>query len=469
MGFNVTPSATAEISSRNYVTAQTLSYQQSIDKFNLDSEFTRPFGSQNISGFLQMMGKTMGIKGNTYMHVEQDFIRELVKGTATAGANGASVIITLAASQGFTTAENSDDPYIATGSETTFPTRLYDVLLLPGNVRVMVTDQPAANTIEVTPLSPNEAVPTLTGTEEIPIIGNYVEEGSNSLQSTSPRVYEYKNNIARIRRTHTLTGDMLGQATWFDNLGKDGNQYAWYHEAIRNQYTNIQNDKEMLGLVGSQITNTVLANKTGFETVIGSQGFVPWLEAQANLETYNIGSFALSDLDSIITKLVKYEGCRENTLWVGHGLFTELDTVLGTDTQAVNGGVIYSNVSKDRSIAFEFSSTSRGGFTFHKKHLEMLDKPWGLGAEGLKWTNYGMIIPTDNVVAPQFDGSTEVVPSMRLVYQDRTDMTDGYKEWVHGGAGSDPTSGEDAMHVEMLCTGGLEFFAANRFGLLKPN
>lgn len=468
MGFHVTPSTTAQISSRNYVSAQTLTYQQSIDKFNLDSELVRPFGSQNISGFLQMMGNTKAIKGNTYMHVEQDYIREIVTGTAVGGLAGASDTITLTAGYGFTTDEDSDDPYIATGSETTFPTRLYDVLLLTGNVRVMVTAV-STNTIEVTPLNPADAVPALAGTEEIPIIGNYVQEGSNSMTSTSPRVYEYKNNIARIRRTHKLTGDMLGQATWFDNLGKDGNQYAWYHEAIRNQYTNIQNDKEMLGLVGDKITNTVLANKTGFETTIGSQGFVPWLEAQANLETYNVGSFALSDLDSMITKLVKYEGCKENTFWQGHGLFTEFDDVVGTDSQLVNGGVIYDNVSKGHSAAFEFNSVSRGGYTFHKKHLEILDKPWGLGADGLKWTNYGMIVPTDNVVTPQFDGGTESVPSMRLVHQDRSDMTDGYKEWAHGGAGADPTSGEDAMYVEMLCTGGLEFFGSNRMGLIKPN
>lgn len=457
---------TSHISDRNYVTSQALSYAQSIDKFNLDDTIYRPFGTQDLSGFMEMQGATKGIKGTEFYHVEEDWIQDLAKGTASAAA-GAGAVLTLAQTTGVATAYGADPAYIATTSQTTYLLREQDVVLFPSGDLGYVQSISGANA-SIYPLDGTVTLGAVTATDELPVVGSLAPEGGSSVQSSNTSVFEYKNNLFRVRESHQLTGDELGSATWFNNLGERQDESAWHHEAIWNTYKRFGNKKETFGLIGNKITNTTLADLSGFETVMGSEGYIPWLSTSSNVETYSIGGWALQDLKNLITNLNKYEGAKENTLWCGFGLNTEIDDALGANTQLVNGGVIYSNVSKDRAVAFEFDSFSYGGYTFHKKHLETLDKPYGLGAVGQKYTNYGMIVPTDNITRKDMHGVSESVPSMRMVYQDRTDATMGYREWVWGGAGSNPTNGDDLMNVEMLGVCAWEFFGANRHGLFLP-
>ena len=458
-------SQTSHLTNSNYVNSQALSYAQSIAKFSLDSTLYRPFGTQDITGFLEMQGSAKAVTGREFYHVEEDWIQDIVKGTASAAA-GAGALITFTETSAVATSVTANPAYdVPTStSNTTYILRKGDVVLLPDGELGYVSAVSGADAT-IYPLDGNVTLGAVTASDEVSVVGQLNAEGGTSVEPSNTALYEYKNSLFLSRDTHILTGDELGDVTWFNNLGEGGNESKWYHEAIWNTHKKFHNKKETFNLIGNKITN----DNAVFTNISGSQGMIPWMVSSSNVQGYTVGSWAKQDLKDLTNSLNKYEGSKENTLWAGYGLLTEIDDVLGADNALINGGIVYSNVSQEKAVNFGFESFTYGGFVFHKKHLETLDKPYGLGNANQKYTNYGLVIPTDNLTRKDMYGKRESVPSMRLVYQDRSDSTMGYREWVHGGAGDSPTSGEDKMYVEMQSTCSIEMFGGNRFGLFLPN
>lgn len=470
MGFNQTPAGTASQTNNIYVDSLALTYDQSIRKPNVDTSLVHPFGNQMISGFCEMTMAMNGIKNNEYIHVEDDYIKEVIKlaGAESAGAAGATVTHTIAAAYKWD-ASNAGGAYIKAGNTTTYPVRNNDVLMFPNRVKGIVSNVSGAD-YDVTPLNPADAIPAVATTDTIIIAYNLVGEASSARQSTNKTVFEYKNMIQTLRNDHKVSDRETAGKTWFENLGKDGNSSGWYDEAVYNAYKVLMVELEQAMLISDQVTNTTVSALSGYGTVIGSQGLIPWMEAYGNVETYNIGSFSLDDFDSLVAKLVKYEGSRKNTLWTGHTLSVEIDNLLRATTGLTAGGITYNGTPSDsRSVAFGFGEITYGGFSFDKKHLSVFDKPWGFGAEGQKFTNMGLVIPSDNIIVPQFGGGTSSVPSLRVNYQEQMGSNMGYRQWETGGLASPPTSDVAELNVHMTCTRGFEGFAGNRYGIFKAN
>lgn len=473
MGFQGTPTATADYTHNTYVDSLALTYDQSIRKPNVDSSLVHPFGNQMISGFCEMTMAMNGIKNNEYIHVEDDYIKEVVKlaGVEDAGAAGAEVTHTIAAAYKWDVA-NGGGAYVATGNTTSYPVRVNDVLMFSNRVKGLVTGVSGAD-YNIIPLNPADAIPAVATTDTIIIAYNLVGEASSQRTSSNKTVFEYKNMIQTLRNDHKVTDRETATETWFDNLGKDGNSSGWYNEAVYNAYKVLMVELEQSMLIGDQVTNGALADTTGgaFATVLGSQGLIPWMEAYGNVEAYGAaGSFALADFDSLVAKLVKYEGSKKNTMWTGHALSVEIDNLMRGETGLNSGGISYNGTPSDqRSVAFGFGEITYGGFSFDKKHLSIFDKPWGLGAEGQKFSNMGLVIPSDNVIVPQFGGGTSSVPSLRLNYLETKGSNMGFRQWETGGLAKTPTSDVAELNVHMTCDRGFEGFAANRYGIFKAS
>lgn len=468
MGYNQTPASTASQTNNIYVDSLALTYDQSIRKPNVDSTLVRPFGNGMISGFCEMTMATNGIKNNEYIHVEDDYLKEVVKlaGAESAGSAGASVTHTIAAAYKWD-ASNAGGAYVKTGNTTSYPVRVNDVLMFPNRVLGLVTGVSGAD-YDVIPLNPSDAIPAVATTDTIVIAYNLVGEASSQRTSSNRTVFEYKNTIQSLRNDHKVTDRETATETWFENLGQDGNSSGWYNEAVYNAYNVLLAEQEVAMLIGEQVTNTTLAGTAGFGTILGSQGLIPWMEAYGNVETYTAGSFSLDDFDSLVAKLVKYEGSRKNSLWVGHTLSVEIDNLLRAEAGLVAGGVNYSSdTSNARSVAFGFKGISYGNFDFDKKHLEIFDTPWALGADGQKFTNMGLVIPNDNVIVPQFGGGTTSVPSLRMNYLETMGSNMGFRQWESGALAKVPTSDTLELNVHMQFDRGFEGFAANRYGIFK--
>lgn len=475
MGYNVTPSATTSATNRNYINSQVLSTAYSsvtIEKPSVYDELVRGFGSGNISTFLKMMDRESLTDNPVFIHGEKDWIRDVIKVAASSGHGaGAAVTLTVASAYRDSVSNSAAPEYSASGSTTNIMPIAQDVIQVPngsgGFVECLVTAV-SGNDFTIYPVVTGETVPNVTASTEIIRTGTAVKEGSSATSSRSTQISSYTNNVQRMRDYHEVTGTALSSVTWLNNLGEDGNGNAWYLEGIRDVYINHQNDCEFQMLTSQKITNATLTAVSGQGTTIKTEGYIPFVESNGQREQYTEGSWSLTDLENMVKKLYKYKGSTENALWVGHNLSIEIDNVMRNSEGLKAGGIQYAGVGgEERSVKFGFNSFTYGDISFHKKTLEAFTSPVVFGADGFKYANMGLVIPMDNTIVAK-DGTNSAsttVPSLRMECLDRPDMTNGYREWVTGGAGlDDPTDGDDVMKVHLLSEKGLHAFAGHRHG-----
>jgi hypothetical protein len=115
-----------------------------------------------------------------------------------------------------------------------------------------------------------------------------------------------------------------------------------------------------------------------------------------------------------------------------------------------------------------FKDITYSDFRFMRKHMTHFDDPTTLGAssDGIKFTNMLITQPMGTSIERDMQKGRTEVPSCRMVYTNRSDMVNGYKEFVTGSAGIDnPTSTKDELIVTALCTRSFEGFGGNRWAI----
>lgn len=470
MGFQTTPSAGGSATSHNYIDTMSIAYNQSLRKPHVDGKLVHAFGNDMISGFCESMGNYEGVNNIEYFHVEKDRIKEILQGTCTTGGANASVT--------FTITNGSSVVYNATPYNTNNtvngdfePVRKDDILLFPNGVQGRVTSNPSSNTVTVIPTVLGTAIPTTVASDEVVVLSSIATEFQGARTSYNTKTWTYSNNLSHIYDTHKVSATAMGEKTWFNNLGEDGNESAWWYEGVADTYKNVMTNLEQFMVVGKQFTNTTMTNASQAEAeALAGRGIITDIETYGNVETYTAGSFALTDLENMGLNLVQNKGSEENTLWCGYALKVELDNLFRTSEGLKAGGVVYSTAEgssfgETRRAAFEFDHVSYGGFKYFIKRLDMFNNPQGLGAAGQSYTNMGLLIPNDNTVVEQFQGSSGIgVPSLRLRYLDIPNYTRGYREWPSGGALDNPTDENTQALFTFDVYRGIECSGLNRWG-----
>lgn len=473
MGYNVTPSAVRTTNNRNYVNSQAIS--SSITNLNLEKPIVDPNLVRGFRGllttFVSSMGAMNGVDNPWYSHVEKDWIREIVKPSASVAAGstaGASVNISAASGYVQNISNSAAPEYFESSTSAAYVPAVGDILVVPNGaspVQVLVTAVSAAQ-FTIFPLLAGDTIPAVGTSTEIVRIGTAFPEGSSAAAPRASRISGYENNLQSFRDAFKVTGSASTSVTWLENLGESGNGYAWYLEGIRDTVDNHETDCEVTMLVGEKATNTTLAAVAGQGTTTTTEGLTPFVESNGQREDY-ASAIDLGDIADMSKALWKYQGAKENYLWVGHGLSVSIDDLLRTSSGLTAGGIMYSNISEDKAANLNFKSFTYGNVTYHKNVLEAYTQPNLLNATGLQYDIQGLVIPADNVNAPKdgLRGQTESVPSLRINYLDREDAVNGYKEWATGAAILDtPTDDEDAMTIHILSQKGFEGFAGHRFG-----
>jgi hypothetical protein len=456
------PSSVKSATTRNYVSA--LDAVLGLHKPEVSSEFVQKYGDQNLQGFLSAQGAMNAVSQPEYHHYEEDWLHGLVKGTATTGGNGVAVNITLGASTKGALG-NDASPYLDAADTEVYMPRLNDILRFPNGVLAKVTDEPTpGTTIEVTPLLSGDAIPTLTGTEEIVVIGNAYGEQTGQPEARNSSLSLYTNNLQIMKSSDTVSGTEAASKVWIEvkdpKSGKKG--YLWYLQSCFDEYRRFMNEVEMTLLTSKKSTNTNLDDYTAVTT----EGLIPFIEGNGSIQTYTKGSLSREQLESLVTTIDRNRGARENTMWTGITLSLEIDALMGTELSA--GAFVFGNKQGkgEGVVDFGFQSFTLGGYTFHKKAYDMFTYQKGLGATGHGYDTYGMIIPADNVA----EGKTRVkVPSLRCNYLkgEGNDYSRSYEEWVTGGANGVYNSTIDEINVHRRVHRGFEGFAGNRFAALK--
>lgn len=474
--------ATSYATVDNYIGAEaTASALGALHKPEVDEEIVRRYGRDDLTGLLSSVpGYTTAIKNRKeYFHFEKDFIHGVINATATEGAAGAAVTFTLATS-GDAQISYNVSPYTSTATNDVIVPQVKDILLLPSRIEVIVLSVTlggaGATTFSAAPLDPLDVIPTLVGTEEIIIKTNAEAEGSLEVGKTrNSKLLLYQNNMGIHRRKHVVTGSEMGEQIWVKAEGRFGSGMYWHYEGINDEYHRFKNEEEMTHFDGKKITNTVVSNTAGFETITKTEGLVETIDSYGTSHDYG-AALLLADVKVMTKSLDKFKGDKVNLTLSGYNFREQFNALWRTgdgisdgtnDTSRIN--FANGNGLADMAVNLDFERAKLLGYTFVIKQTNAFSDPTTLGAEGLGYTDMGIVIPTGNsVVYNDLNdaGSKTTVKSIQLNYKvEQNGISRLYKEWVTGGAGGASTNGEDNMTIWFLSENGLELSAINKYGM----
>lgn len=462
------PQFTQTPTTYNFLSSQEVYSGLSQVEPNVRKQLIRDYGWDSIAGWME--GKAGGVEeidNMEFYHMEKESIREIIKVDADAvpGSVNADKTLTVQSAYRATTAQDNA-PYINTTSLTTLPVQARDQIEFPDGTQAVVTAV-SGNTFTCYPLVLGTNIPAVTTSTEIIVIGSVQQEGGSSVTGRSSKTSTYTNNLQQIRSTAEITDRAMGTIQWTENLGEGENSSKWYTEVLIDTKNEHTNKEELMLMASKKTTNTTLAAQAGFETAPTTEGMIPWLESNACVETYTAGSFSLDEIDNINDSFAKYRGAEEYEFWTDLALSREVDDLHRAGTGLTAGGVVYSTASKDRYVDYGFTSFTRSGVTYHMKRMKTLDLPEFLGATGHKYSGMGILIPQSNYVTDVNGQMGLSVPCCRIVGQRNSLHSKGYREWSHGGNAGNSSSGEAKLYVEFDSIKAPEFFAPNRWALIK--
>ena len=409
-----------------------------IDEVNapdVRAKLSKTFGNQGISGFLKMTGaiKSNGTADNVQYYEEARLHQTqtaVVNTTVSAGTSNQGAI-------SFDGVVEVDGGSFNNASSLQKIVRNGDILLLNGVDRLVVINEDSAGSggAEFT------AVPLLTGgltvaitdgvQVEMPIIGNMFAQGSDQPgEFLESNVVKRTNPYAIVKESFEVSGS---QATNIGYIDVGGGDYRYYIKSEADTRQRFMDKREMVMLMGQQVTNTNAA----VPSIDGTEGYFTALESRGMVTSDLIGSAGLTDLDALIKEMDK-NGCpAEYAVYSATRQDLLLDDMVASAGAGgnVTAGVAASfgafNNDRDMALNLGFKSFSRGGYTFHKNSFKLLNDPTLLGSDDVhNRLAAGVMIPLANVVDPR---SGERAPALEMNYKSAGGYDREMEHWVTGG------------------------------------
>jgi len=458
-----TPNVVNVATDRNYIASNTL---YDMLKPVIGSAEAKVWGSQDITGLINLLGGENYVSSSVWRHFEEDRIHGLVIGD-TSDAPGASVAYTSTQSFTFPSSSNQyNPPYDNADAQTVYNVRKHDVLLVNNagtSVQGWVSDV-SGSTFTVKAMA-GGTLPTGTGIVMINI-GNAEPEVGGGMPTTINYRDKTYENVAMIQADKfQTTGVGLVEQTWipFEFNGQTLN--CWYLKGCSATYKRFRNFREIKGVVSEKSTNSG-ANPTSDETPTSTEGLIPFAKSYGNNTTYDIGTgLTLDRWNTLITDQVdKNKGATENSEWMGINVRAAIESFIRTEMK--NGGVQYGAFQGDqkKAIDFGFDSFQTLGYTNHCMTYQLFNDPTLLGADGFGYKNLLVGIPMDKGIYKLGDQkeSTEV-PALRMNLLKLGGVNRGWEEFPLGGTGGVYTSGDDVKSINFRTNFGMEFFGSNRY------
>jgi len=483
------PSASQVATTQNYVSssnfiAAVAGKGDGLHKPEVSEDFVKRYGSQNLTGFLDVIGAKAPVSNFQFSHYEEDWIHQSFLADDTAAdvalTGGVQILIDATSHLASATASGATS-FIRPGSVVLFPT---------GEVGLCVakwtSNQSAANevldgyagTLQAgpTPAADNHVIHvmnydggtaiTVAESATLTVIGTEFAEGTGQPNGITPKVLEYNNTCMILKESYQVTGSEATNKIWFkvndEATGQSG--YLWYLKGEGDTYRRFMDYSEMMMILGEQTTTNsyIKAGDANNAITSGVRGTNGLLSFMGNTHTYNqLAGFNLSDFDSMIRTLDNYKGSRENTVWAGLDLSLAIDDAVAA--MFAGGGISYGafNGAEEIAVAMGFKSFTRGGYTFHKKTYQPFTHLPMLGASGFDYAGMGMVIPGDSGRDAK---SGDSIPSLRVRYKAAEGYSREMEHWLTGSAGlAQATSDVDELRCHYRTERGFEGFGANRF------
>lgn len=437
-GIKLTPTATKEILSTNYLDASDFNFTNQHLPELYEKEFAR-YGNQSLKGFLERMGQEMPIQSDLIKWSEEGRLRPVGVGIARA-AN----VFTLEG----------------------HPFRKNDTIIL--------NDGTKENKAIVTEVSADEftALPTTAagftiGTTEIKAFtySNEYRKGTHGREESleaNPDIFENKPII--IKELDEVNGSDMAQVGWIEVQGENGSGYLWYLKSRAQSRQRFDDYIEMGMIEGVSYENGSAAASAVYT---GTEGFFEAVE-QGNIFSGVITS--LSDIDDILARLNRQGAISEYIMMNDFEQDRALDYLLAAQNSYGVGGTSYGafNNSEDMALNLGFTGFKVAGFEIYKSQWKYLDDPTARGLfEGAQAINGVMCPSGTKTVRDEVLGANATLPFLHVKYRKSATEDRRYKVWSTGSAGGAATSDLDANQLHMLserslCTLGRQNFVIIR-------
>jgi hypothetical protein len=423
-----------------------------IDEINAPDNrdaLVKTYGNQGITGFLKLTG---AVKSNgtadQVQYWEETRLHPAQVATPAASAAASATTMTL-----------------NMAIDTQKPLRVNDVILVGGQDRFIVTavaggaetTYAASATATVVSLaSTGLSASAAAASASFPIVGNLFAQGTDQNSGyLESNVVKRTNPYMIIKEVYKVTGSQATNIGWI-NLGNG--DYRWYVKSENDTRQRFLDKREMMMLLGEEITNTGV---TAYGD--GSEGYFSAVEDRGIVNTGGISS--LTDLDALIVALDKQGAAAEYAVYVNRAQDLNFDDMIANGVgSSLTAGVMTQfgafNNSAEMAAHLGFASFMRGSYGFHKHSWKLLNEPTLLA--GSKYE--GVMIPLTQVA----DARTgEKAPALEMNYKATNGYSREMEHWMTGSILGVTNTNEDSLQFNYRTECNLVTRAANQHVILK--
>ena len=423
-----------------------------IDEINAPDNrdaLVKTYGNQGITGFLKLTG---AVKSNgtadQVQYWEETRLHPAQVATPAASAAAAATALTL-----------------NLAASTQKPLRVNDVILVGGQDRFIVTavaggaETTYAASATATVVSLSSAGLTASAaaaSASFPIVGNLFAQGTDQNAGyLESNVVKRTNPYMILKETYKVTGSQATNVGWI-NLGNG--DYRWYIKSENDTRQRFMDKREMMMLLGEQITNTGV---TAYGD--GSEGYFSAIENRGIVNTGGVS--ALSDLDALIVALDKQGAAAEYAVYVNRAQDLDFDDMIAAGIgSSLTSGVMTQfgafNNSPEMAAHLGFASFMRGSYGFHKHSWKLLNEPTLLA--GSKYQ--GVMIPLTQVADPR---TGTKAPALEMNYKATNGYSREMEHWMTGSILGVTNTNEDSLQFNYRTECNLVTRAANQHVILK--
>jgi hypothetical protein len=423
-----------------------------IDEINAPDNrdaLVKTYGNQGITGFLKLTGavKSNGTADQVqYWEETRLHPAQVATPAASAAASATTMTLNMAVS-------------------TQKPLRVNDVILVGGQDRFIVTavaggaetTYAASATASVVSLSSaGLTASAAAASASFPIVGNLFAQGTDQNSGyLESNVVKRTNPYMIIKEVYKVTGSQATNIGWI-NLGNG--DYRWYVKSENDTRQRFLDKREMMMLLGEEITNTGV---TAYGD--GSEGYFSAIEDRGIVNTGGISS--LTDLDALIVALDKQGAAAEYAVYVNRAQDLNFDDMIANGVgSSLTAGVMTQfgafNNSAEMAAHLGFASFMRGSYGFHKHSWKLLNEPTLLA--GSKYE--GVMIPLTQVA----DARTgEKAPALEMNYKATNGYSREMEHWMTGSILGVTNTNEDSLQFNYRTECNLVTRAANQHVILK--
>jgi hypothetical protein len=349
--------------------------------------------------------------------------------------------------------------------------RLNDVVLVGGQDRFIVTaisptgEVTQTATADYTLQSLSSAGLTAsvsTASVNLPVIGNLFAQGSDQNSGyLESNVIKRTNAYSIIKEVFKVTGSQATNIGWV-NVGNG--DYRWYVKGEMDTRARFLDKREMMLLLGQNITNTLTTTNIGGLPTSG-EGYFSAIENRGIVQSGQIDDF--TEFDILVTELDKQGAAPEYAMYVNTAQALAIDNMVAS----LNGAAGFADATvgvnafggkAGDAAKLGFQSFVRGGYTFHKHSWKLLNDPTLLGVASPKYL--GAMIPMTTVVDPKTGNRAA---ALELNYKDTNGYSREMEHWMTGSILGVNNTNVDSLQFNYRSECALITRAANQHILIK--